>query len=190
GDGLIPDLTLNENILMDFSPDSLTAAKEFQFQEFLKEGPNRDLEKLYQMIPLPHEHPISADAQMKKVSTLIKSLIFEGQFIFLEEPEKDLDSDMLALFISALKDNIARNKQNVFIFSHDVQLWMPHAHHHVKREKDFSFSCQKINPDWQWKIERKEFFDPTKYSTAKKTELTFHLPKNRVLKLPAKKSAA
>ena len=88
GDGLIPELTLNENILMNFSPNSLTAGREFQFQEFLKEQPNQDLEKLYQKIGVPHELPEQCDAQMRKVSSLIKSLIFEGQFIFLEEPER------------------------------------------------------------------------------------------------------
>lgn len=145
GDGLIPELTLNENILMNFSPNSLTAGREFQFQEFLKEQPNQDLEKLYQKIGVPHELPEQCDAQMRKVSSLIKSLIFEGQFIFLEEPEKDLDEECIGLFISSLKEHIRRNKQNVFIFSEDLNLWMPHVHHKVKREKDQKFIAEKIS---------------------------------------------
>jgi ABC-type lipoprotein export system ATPase subunit len=144
GDGLIPELTLNENILMNFSPNSLTEGREFQFQEFLKEQPNRSLKRLYQKIGLPHELPLHTDAQMKKVCSLMKSLIFEGQFIFLEEPEIDLDDECLALFISSLKNHMKLHKQNVFIFSEDLELWMPHVHQHVKREKDFSFSTEKV----------------------------------------------
>ena len=150
GDGLIPELTLNENILMNFSPNSLTAAREFQFQEFLKELPNKDLEKLYQKIGIPHELPDQCDAQMRKVSSLIKSLIFEGQFIFLEEPEKDLDQECIGLFISSLKEHIKRNKQNVFIFSEDLKLWMPHVHQRVKREKDQKFVSEKISHEKLW----------------------------------------
>ncbi|MDO9183179.1 MAG: hypothetical protein Q7U04_12260 [Bacteriovorax sp.] len=189
GDGLIPELTLNENILMDFSPDSLTAAREFQFQEFLKARPNPDLEKLYKKIGVPHELPTHTDAQMRKVSSLIKSLIYEGQFIFLEAPEKDLDEECLALFISSLKDNIERFKQNVFIFSTEINIWMPHVHQHVKREQDYSFSTLKINKNWAWNEERNQFFAPAAESLDEKTldnELIFHLPKS----IPVKKSAA
>jgi len=185
GNGLIPELTLNENILMDFNPDSLTAAREFQFQEFLKEQPNRDLEKLYRKLAFAHELPAHSDAQMRKIASLIKSLISEGQFIFLEEPENDLDEECIALFISVLKDHIARDKQNVFIFSSNINLWLPHVHRHVKREKDYSFSTEKITKNWLWKQEREDFFARNN-SEAKNIELKFTLPK----KFPDKKSAA
>jgi ABC-type sugar transport system ATPase subunit len=145
-DALIPELTINENILMDFSPDSLTASKQFQFQEFLKENPNRHLEKLYQVISLPHELPANSDSQMKKVCGLFKSLIFEGQFIFLEEPEIHLDKECIKLFIDALKEHIARHKQNVFIYSRNLHLWIPHANILVNREEDYTFSMKKIMP--------------------------------------------
>lgn len=186
GDGLIPELTLNENILMDFSPNSLTAGREFQFQEFLKEQPNRDLEKLYQKIANPHELPTQADAQMRKVSSLIKSLIFEGQFIFLEEPEKDLNEECISLFINSLKDHIARNKQNVFIFSHHLNLWMPHVHQHVKREIDQSFSANKISKNWAWNKEKDLFYAPIKHDVTIKENLLFKIPKKNT----GKKSAA
>lgn len=183
GDGLIPEMTLNDNILMDFSPDSLTAAREFQFQDFLRNQPNRGLEKLYQKLAFPHELPLHADAQMKRIASLIKALIFEGQFIFLEEPEKDLDPESIALFIGALKDHMALHKQNVFIFSTDLNLWMPHIQKHVKREKDFSFCTEKIAENWKWKKEREQFFTPAQ-SVVPGDNLNFKIPK------PGKKSAA
>lgn len=185
GDGLIPELTLNENILMDFSPNSLTAKREFQFQEFLKEQPNRDLENLYQKISIPHALPAHCDAQMKKISSLIKSLISECQFIFLEEPEKDLDEESVSLFISSLKDHVARHKQNVFIFSHHLSLWMPYAHLHVKREKDYSFSTEKINKNWVWNKEKDQFYAPIKNEDSPQENLVFQFPK----KIAEKKAA-
>ncbi len=186
GDGLIPELTLNENILMNFSPNSLTAGREFQFQEFLKEQPNRDLEKLYQKIALPHELPAHTDAQMRKVSSLIKSLIFEGQYIFLEEPEKDLDEECINLFISALKEHISIHKQNVFIFSEQLDLWMNHVNHHVKRELNYSFSIEKIQKNWAWNQEKNHFFAPNIKPEPKDSGLIFHFPNKEV----GKKTAA
>lgn len=186
GDNLIPELTLNQNILMDFSPDSLTASKEMQFQDFLKEPSNTTLEGLYHKVALPNELPLHADAQMRKVSALIKALVCEGQFIFLEEPERDLDSETVALFIAALKEIITRTKQNVFIFSHDLNLWMPHVNYHVRREKDYSFSIQKIVRDWTWKKERDEFYKKTPASE-ETAGLNFRMPAAR--KIPTKKTA-
>ncbi len=174
GDNLIPDLTLIQNILMDWSPNSLTASKDMQFQDFLKEAHHSTLEHLYQKVVLPNELPLHANAQMRKVSALLKSLVCEGQFIFLEEPERDLDSETIALFIAALKETIGRHKQNVFIFSHDLNLWMPHVNYHVKRERDYSFSIQKIVRDWNWKNEREQFYKPA--AVEEKSGLKFQLP--------------
>lgn len=194
GDALIPELTLNENILMDFTPNSLTASKEIQFQEFLEEQQNKHLLNLYQKIASAHILPTNSDAQMRKVSSLIKSLIFEGQFIFLEDPEIDLDQETLSLFIQGLKDHISINKKNVFIFSRQLELWMPHANSHVKREKDYSFSTIAVSRNWKWKKEREEFYkspnNEVANNIASKDQLRFHLPKITNKKNPAKKSAA
>lgn len=183
-DGLMPELTLNENILMDFSPDSLTTAREFQFQDFLKEQPNRDLEKLYQQIAFPHERPDQSNAQMRKIASLIKALISESQFIFLEEPEKDLDWECSALFISALKDHTARHRQNVFIFSNQLDLWMNHSHQHVIREQDYSFTTLAIPKNLIWQKEREKFYKP-KIDSTLKNQLLFNFPKKSIDKKTA-----
>ena len=143
GDDLIPDLTLNENILMNFSPNSLTTDKENQFQDYLKEQPNRYLEELYRKITSPAELTTHSNAQMKKLASLFKSLIYEGQFIFLEEPEKLLDQEHLDLFKMALKEQIERDKINVFIFSNNQTLWSHYVDKSVVRKKDYSFIVEK-----------------------------------------------
>lgn len=187
-DGLIPELTINENILMNFNPDSLTTAREFQFQEFLGSQPNRALQNLYQMISTPHELPARTDAQMRKIASLIKSLVFEGQFIFLEEPEKDLENDTLILFIAAMKEHMALNKQNVFIFSSQIDVWMPHVQYIVKREKNFKFNTELISKEWQWKKDREQFYKASS-PYPKESELIFKIPKHPK-KSGRKKSAA
>ena len=164
---LIPDLTLNENILMDFSPDSLTAAREYQFQDFLSVGPGHYLENLYRKVSLPHELPVHSDSQMKKVSSLIKSFISDGQFIFLEEPEKDLDRETFKIFIDVLKEQIKTKKQNVFIFTNNLDLWSSHATFMVKRRNDYSFYTYKIIENSKISHRRKPF------------QFLIHTPKNQ-----------
>lgn len=190
GDALIPELTLNENILMDFSPSSLTASRDIQFQDFLEEIPNEKLFKLYQKIASSHVLPINADAQMKKICSLIKALIFEGQFIFLEDPETGLDQETLALFIDGLRAQITQHKQNVFIFSRHTDLWMPHADRHVKREKDYSFSITTVAKNWKWKEDREKFYNLKNNQTDSSGKIDFHLPKSVTKKISPKKVAA
>ena len=157
---LIPEMTLDQNILIDFSPDSLTESKEVQFQEFLGTQKNRALQSLYQRIELPHELPEQSNAQMKKACSLIKALLYEGQFIFLEEPEHDLSPEALDLFISALKEHVKDRQMNVFIFSKNLTMWMPHAHKMVQRMKDYSFLTSPVSRNFLWDEERERFYAP------------------------------
>lgn len=181
---LIPEMTLNQNILIDFTPNSLTESKEVQFQDFLKEQHNQALEKLYHKLELPHEMPEHSNAQMKKVCSLIKSLLYEGQFIFLEEPETMLEKETLNLFISSLKARVKEQKINVFIFSKDMSLWMPHAHKMVQRMPDYSFAVSTISRNYLWEKEREDFFAPREKSAMDGLKFTLPQPKG------SKKSAA
>lgn len=182
---LIPEMSLNQNLLIDFSPNSLTESKEVQFQDFLKLPENATLEKLYKTIELPHMLPGQSDAQMKKVCSLIKALLCEGQFIFLEEPELDLDSETLGLFIAALKAHVEQRQVNVFIYSQNLPMWMAHSHKMVERMKDFTFLISPVTNNDLWDEERERFYAPSAKTEAMDS-LKFILPapKNR------KKSAA
>lgn len=172
---LIPEMTLNENILIDFSPNSLTESKEVQFQEFLKDPKHRALEELYHTIALPHEMPGQSDAQMKKVCSLIKSLLYEGQFVFFEEPEIDLGPETLKLFTAALREHAKNCQMNIFIYSKDLPLWTPQTHKIVERKKDYSFHVTPVSRNFMWKQEREEFFAPIK-DNDENTGLTFIRP--------------
>lgn len=158
---LIPEMTLNQNLLIDFSPNSLTESKEVQFQDFLKLPENVAFEKLYKTMELPHVYPEHSDAQMKKVCTLIKALLCEGQFIFLEEPEVDLSPMTLSLFIIALKEHVRQHQVNVFIYSQNLAMWSPHSQKMVQRNKDFSFQVSQVTKNYLWIEEREKFYAKT-----------------------------
>lgn len=177
---LIPEMSLNQNLLIDFSPNSLTESKEVQFQDFLKLPENSALESLYKTIELPHMLPGQSDAQMKKVCSLIKSLLCEGQFIFLEEPELDLEPSTLKLFIDALKNHVEQRQVNVFIYSQNLPMWMSHSHKMVERMKDFTFQVSPVTNNYLWDEERERFYAPPA-TVESNSGLKFILPseKNR-----------
>ena len=172
---LIPEMTLNQNILIDFSPNSLTESKEIQFQEFLKDPKNRTLEELYNTIALPHEMPSQSNAQVKKVCSLIKSLLYEGQFLFIEEPEVDLGPETLKLFTAALREHARQRKMNIFVFSKDLSLWTPLSHKIVERKKDYSFIDSPVINSYKWEEERADFYKKSP-SIQSSEKLTFIIP--------------
>lgn len=177
---LIPEMSLNQNLLIDFSPNSLTESKEVQFQDFLKLPENASLEKLYKTIELPHMLPGQSDAQMKKVCSLIKSLLCEGQFIFLEEPELDLAPETLSLFIDALKNHAEQRQVNVFIYSQNLPMWTPHSQKMVERMKDFTFLVSPVTRNYLWDEERERFYAPTdKPESADNLKFILPAQKNR-----------
>lgn len=175
---LIPEMTLNQNILIDFTPNSLTESKEVQFQDFLKDPKNSALHELYHTIALPHEMPAQSDAQMKKVCSLIKSLLYEGQFVFFEEPEIDLDPHTLKLFMTALRDHAKSHQMNIFIYSRDLSLWTAQSHKIVERKKDFSFQVTSVSRNYEWESERDNFYKKSE-STESSSALSFIIPANK-----------
>lgn len=175
---LIPELSLNQNILIDFSPNSLTESKEVQFQDFLKDPKNRALEELYHKISLPDEMPHQSDAQMKKICSLIKSLLYEGQFIFFEEPEIDLEIETLKLFTAALTEHAKQHQMNVFIYSKNLELWTPQSHKIVQRKTDYTFQVSPILKNCAWTKERTEFFKTISTENSEQ-ELSFIIPSTK-----------
>jgi ABC-type transporter Mla maintaining outer membrane lipid asymmetry ATPase subunit MlaF len=157
---LIPEMTLNQNIMIDFTPNSLTESKDVQFQDFLKADKRQALNALYNTLELPHEMPAHSNAQMKKVCSLIKSLLYEGEFLFFEEPEIDLEPEALGLFIEALKERVQDRQINVFIYSKSPHMWMSHSHKSVQRMADYNFLVTPIVKDLDWKKERENFYAP------------------------------
>lgn len=144
---LMPNLTLNENILMNFSPRSLTTEKENQFEEYLNLKQNYYIKKLYNKLIDKDLIVHAANPEMKKIASLIKALITDSEYIFLENPEKDLSENIRILFTKALNTHLELNEINAFIYSSNEELWKPHCSHSVARNKYFQFHIESITVD-------------------------------------------
>lgn len=172
---LLPELSLNENILLDFNSDSLTESKEVQFQDFLRKPENKHIEMLYRRLEHPHGQALLANAQMKKLCSLIKAFLTDGQFIFLERPERALSEEIFDLYQKALKFHQQTKKVNIFISTDDEKRWSIHANNLVERSPDYSFKISSLKKTLDWQQERAHFYK-SKESKSNKNVLNFIIP--------------
>jgi ABC-type multidrug transport system ATPase subunit len=145
---LMPKLTLNQNILMNFSPISLTNEKVKQFEDYLTHNQNAYIKKLYDKLIDRDIVTQNAGPEMKKLTSLIKALITESDYIFLENPENDLSENIRILFNKALETHIQLKNIKTFIYSSTgEESWKPYCMYTVSRNKYFQFHLESIIVD-------------------------------------------
>lgn len=120
---LIANMSLRENIHLDSVPLSLSNTKEMELKNLLDKIGNEDLLSLFDVINDLEKKVSDVSNQVRKVAALIKGLIQEADFLFLEMPEKHLSDEHLRMFVNALNHQVQHNGQIVFISSPAVLFW-------------------------------------------------------------------
>ena len=129
---LIPNLSLRENISLDSIPSTVSSDKEFSLEDYLERRGNEPLTKLYNNIKLVEDFPSEVDSQTLKIASLIKGLLQDGQYLFLENPERFLDKENLKLFTEALLLQLKQKKQTLLLKSSSPAIWAPHVTQWIK----------------------------------------------------------
>jgi ABC-type multidrug transport system ATPase subunit len=174
---LIQDLTLKQNLLLDYTSASLTEEKELHFKNFIKEKANTFLEALYTSIVNINDVPANATKEEIKIVCLMKALISEVPFIFLENPEQDLSPVNFKNFKEALKYQVKLQTQNVFITTFNSILWDDIITKVVTRNEDYSFKVTDKIIQNNFNIMKKEFFKNQNKETTNLPALQFKIPK-------------
>lgn len=120
---LISNMSLRENIHLDSVPLSLSTTKEMELKNLLSKIGNDDLLELFAKIDNLEIKVSEVSDQTRKMAALIKGLIQEADFLFLESPEKHLTDEGLRLFVNALNYQVQENGQMVFISSPATLFW-------------------------------------------------------------------
>jgi len=120
---LISNMSLRENIHLDSVPLSLSNTKEMELKNLMDKIGNEDLLNLFSKIENLEVKVSDVSDQARKLAALIKGLIQEADFLFLETPEKHLSDDQLRLFVNALNHQVQKNGQMAFISSPAVLFW-------------------------------------------------------------------
>lgn len=174
---LISGLTLKENVLMNLNSDSLTTAKDHEFEEILAFQKNPHLKEILEQFTKGDFKPSEASHEAIKCAQLLGAMLSDAQFIFMENPEKDLSFKIFSMFLKALKHHCADKNVNVFISSANPELWIPEAQFYIQRDDQLGFTISEMN--------KKKDLSPLKTNENESPSLNFILPK-----APSKKDAA
>ena len=123
---LIPNLSLRDNISLDSIPSTVSSDREFSLEDYLERRGNEALTKLYNNIKLVEDYPNAVDSQTLKIAALIKGLLQDGKYLFLENPERYLDKENLKLFTHALLHQLSEKKQTLLLKSSTPTHWSPY----------------------------------------------------------------
>ncbi len=129
-------LSLKENILLDGFANSLCMSKEFQLEKHLDKEGRPCLVELYSRIGDIELKPQEVSLETRKLVSLLKTLLKPSDYIFLEKPELHLSEYNLAIFIAALKEQIEKKDQTIFIHSSDEDIWAAHVSKKIVKEVD------------------------------------------------------
>lgn len=129
---LIPTLSLRDNISLESIPSTVSSDKEFTLEDYLKRRGNTSLTKLYNNIKLLEDFPCTVDSQTLKIASLIKGLLQDGRYLFLENPERFLDKENLQLFINALVHQLKEREQTLLLKSSTPSVWAPYITQRIK----------------------------------------------------------
>jgi ABC-type lipoprotein export system ATPase subunit len=178
---LIPELTLKQNLLLDYTGESLSEEKEVHFKKNLKELPNVQMETIYNMIIALSEFPKNATSEEIKLISLLKALLSNSPYIFLECPEEELSEKSFHKFQEALFNQIQTSKQTVFLITKKENNWSKYISKIITRNKDLTFNTESFDPKVEFLLEKKAFYDTYSKEKANQSVLRFKIPKKKTV---------
>ncbi len=130
---LIPTLSIRENIHLDSVPNQLSTSKGMHLAELLKKTGNVHLLEMFNFIPELDLFPKEVSEQSRKIAALIKGMVQESDYLFLETPELYLKEEHLHIFLNAIHYQSQNLGQIVFVHSSNETLWKHHISKIVSR---------------------------------------------------------
>ena len=144
GGPLIENLSLEDNLLLHVDCNE-TYEREKQLEIVLEKSGNPHLKRLCDSIRLKSNMPKAVDDETRKSVALVKALLQKSDFLFLEDPEKFLGKEKLALFIAALVYKSATTGQIVVVNTRFQASWSAHFTKTVFRDEHNSFQVNHFN---------------------------------------------
>jgi hypothetical protein len=144
---LINSLTLKENILLDSTCSQKNISPDAYLSNYLKENGNLYLIRLFNKIGLIDLYPDKVSKEIQKITALIKGLLQNADYLFLESPEEYLSIPICELFVRALEFQAQITDRIVIINSPNDELWKPHISQIINQDENCNFhSTESIGP--------------------------------------------
>ena len=141
GAELMANLTLKENLLLDLGMRDKT---DKTISEILKREERIALSKLMDCVKDENIYPSKASREDKKIISIIKILLHNSDYLFLEKPEKFLSESNQDVFFDALFASKEKFNQTLLITSDHRNLWLNHVNKIVSKGTNGHFSLSDI----------------------------------------------
>jgi ABC-type branched-subunit amino acid transport system ATPase component len=135
-DSIHPQLSIKDNFLLDSIPTSLIKKKEDNLQHNIEMLNNDTLVELIEFLnPLDRiSHELTNEEV--KIASIVKALMAQTKYIFLERPDKDLSLDMLNKVKECLRCEVEENNRIVFLKADNNDSWLDMATDVITRNEN------------------------------------------------------
>lgn len=140
-----PELSIKENFILDSVPTSLIKDKEDNLNQTISELENQYLIQLIEKLNCINRKTKELSICEKKLCSIVKSMLSNSEYIFLEAPEQYLDSEILKLIKKCLLYEVEHNKRIVFIKPNSRISWLDIATDIVSKDENNCY-VKKQNP--------------------------------------------
>jgi len=125
---LIPNLTLQENILIESPLHQRVTGRSRSLTELLQGVDNPHISALSELIVYPNLLPTRSDLTTIKLASVVKALLSGKELILLDGPEVNLDNAIIERIKMALIYAHNATGQSHLICSSDELTWSPFVH--------------------------------------------------------------
>lgn len=167
-DSIHPQLSLKDNFLLDSVPTSLIKEKEDNLNHNIEMLNNETLVELIEFLKPLERIAQDLTHEEIKVASIVKSLLAKSQYIFLEEPDRDLSLELLNKVKRCLTYEVVENSRAVFLKAHNNDSWLDVATDIITRntnkeyEKSGNLLCELNQRSEQTKIHENVVYLPLK----------------------------
>jgi hypothetical protein len=158
-DSLHQGLTIKENFILDAIPTSLIKDGENNLNEFLSKLKNPFLAELIETLGPLNQKINSLDKSTLKLTSIIKSLLSQSEYVFLVTPESDQNFKAIKTLKKCIEFEVDNNLRKFFIKPRNKDSWMDISTHIItKCEKSHGYND---TPNPLKKLDTSKSFKPT-----------------------------
>lgn len=158
-DSIHPKLSIKDNFILDSVPTSLIIDKEDNLRLRLSELSNQVLATLIEQLEPIERVANELTTEEVKMASILKSLLSNSEYIFLEYPDRSLSANSLSLIKECILFEVKNNNRKVFIRPYNNDVWIDMATDIVTKNQQQEY---KKAPNVLSQLhEKKKEFKPT-----------------------------
>ncbi|MCO4755836.1 MAG: hypothetical protein KC478_15250, partial [Bacteriovoracaceae bacterium] len=138
------NLSIKENYILDAVPTSLIKDKEDNFQMTSDNLENIHLKELIKATDCINRLVKDLSCVEKKLVGIVKALLSESEYVFMDAPDKYIDNELLSTVKAALEYESTHNQRTVLISPYKKEKWLDVATHWVIKDSDNKYIKQRM----------------------------------------------